>query len=278
MTNNASNQPFEPFQVQSNLLKSATQSDPERQGTGEAGKSKSAWYNKPLGSSDASAVGWLALPLFAAVYAITEQQPDLRPVTIFVLLACLLLRMDARDRHLAGVPLTLAGFRLVYQMALGSRPILGSPEILAPQTKDSLLGMPWLPLFLAICIFYLPRKATVTGKNHVGGRDLHAYLRLAAGRRLCGDLRDDPVHAVRRSSGRLDRRSHLQLQRRADRSSGALKPRSIYWRGLLGSWGAAATIERKCKNRDSRKSGNCGAGGSVPCSAEANFYAMLACG
>ncbi len=164
MTNNASNQPFEPFQVQSNLLKSATQSDPERQGTGEAGKSKSAWYNKPLGSSDASAVGWLALPLFAAVYAITEQQPDLRPVTIFVLLACLLLRMDARDRHLAGVPLTLAGFRLVYQMALGSRPILGSPEILAPQTKDSLLGMPWLPLFLAICIFYLPRKATVTGK------------------------------------------------------------------------------------------------------------------
>lgn len=164
MTNNPSNQPFEPFQVQSNLLKGATPGGSERQGCGEAGKPQPAWYNRPLGGPDIGAMRWLALPVFALVYCAAQQRPDLRPVTIFVLLACLLFRMEARDRQLAAVPLTLAAFRLAYQMTLGARPILGNPEMLAAQMRESMLGLPWVPLFLAICIFYLPRKATVTGK------------------------------------------------------------------------------------------------------------------
>jgi hypothetical protein len=32
-----------------------------------------------------------------------------------------------------------------------------------------LLGIPWVPLFIAICIFYLPEKATVTGKIMAAG-------------------------------------------------------------------------------------------------------------
>jgi len=164
MINNPSNQPFEPFQVQSNLLKGATPGGSERQGAGEAGKPQPAWYNRPLGGPDIGVVRWLALPVFALVYWAAQQRPDLQPLTIFVLLACLLFRMEARDRQLASVPLTLAAFRLAYQMTLGSRPLLGGPAVRSAQMSDSLMGLPWLPLFLAICIFYLPRKATVTGK------------------------------------------------------------------------------------------------------------------
>jgi hypothetical protein len=168
MTNNPSNQPFEPFQVQSNLLKSAGQGGPERPGAGAAEESKSFW-NKSLGNWDAGWARWLALPLFALIYAVTQQHPDLQPVTLFVLLACLLFRMEPRDRQLAGAPLTLATFRLAYQMTLVARPTLGSTQILPPQVRESWMGMPWVPLFLAICIFYLPRKATVTGKIIVVG-------------------------------------------------------------------------------------------------------------
>ncbi len=166
MTNNPSNQPFEPFQVQSALFKSGAPGGSERQGTAQAGKPdpEPAWYKKPLGNWDTGVVGLVALLLFAATFVVTQQQPELRPATIFVLLACLLFRMEPGDRRLAGAPLTLAAFRLVYQMTLTAEPILGGPQMLPSQLKESLLGIPWVPLFLAVCIFYLPQKATVTGK------------------------------------------------------------------------------------------------------------------
>jgi hypothetical protein len=168
MTNNPSNQPFEPFHVQSNLLKNTTQSGPQQPGGGADGPN-SFWTRKLFGSWDMSVVRWLALPLFALVYCATQQLPDLRPATIFVLLVCLLSRMEKRDRALAGVPLTLAAFRLVYQMTVVAQPSVfqpgvSTPQVFPTQTAESWLGMPWVPLFLAICIFYLPLKATVTGK------------------------------------------------------------------------------------------------------------------
>lgn len=164
MTNNPSNQPFESFHVQSSLLKNAAESGSGQQRTGEPGDPKTSWYKKPSGSWDMGVARWLAVPLFGLIYCVADRQAELRPVTVFVLLACLLFRMEKGDRGLAGVPLTLAAFRLAYQMTQGSRLIPGGPDMLSPQMKDSLLGLPWLPLFLAICIFYLPQKATVTGK------------------------------------------------------------------------------------------------------------------
>jgi hypothetical protein len=163
MTNKPTNQPFEPFHVQSNLLRNA-QAGGERKGTGGAGQSKGFADYNPFGAGNAPEARWLAMPLFGMMYYVAQQFPEFWPVTILVLLACLLFRMEARDRELAGVPLTLAALRLAYQMTSNRLVSIGSTGTVPPQLKASMLGMPWVPLFFAICIFYLPRKATVTGK------------------------------------------------------------------------------------------------------------------
>jgi hypothetical protein len=165
MTNYPTNHPFEAFHVQSSLLKSATpQGGNAAKATSGAGQSKRFGDYNPFGNWNAAESRWLAMPLFGLIYFIAEQLPEFRPLTIFVMLACLLLRMETRDRELAGIPLTLAAMRLAYQMTSGSAALVGSPGIMPAQMKASMLGMPWVPMFFAVCIFYLPRKATATGK------------------------------------------------------------------------------------------------------------------
>jgi hypothetical protein len=165
MTNNPTNHPFEPFHVQSNLLKStAPQGGDEPKGAGEAGQPKGFADYNPFGNWNVAEARWLAMPLFGLIYYVAQQYPDFRPLTVFVMLACLLFRMETRNRELAGVPLTLAAMRLAYQMTSSAATLIGSPGIMSPQTKASMLGVPWVPMFFAICIFYLPRKATATGK------------------------------------------------------------------------------------------------------------------
>jgi hypothetical protein len=158
MTNNPTNHPFEPFHVQSNLLKSTVP-----QGTSGAGQPTGFADYNPFGNWNTAETRWLAMPLFGLIYYVAQQYPDFRPLTIFVLLACLLFRMETRHRELAGVALTLASIRLAYQMTSGAAALIGSPGIMSPQMKASMVGLPWVPMFFAICIFYLPRKATTTG-------------------------------------------------------------------------------------------------------------------
>lgn len=165
MTNNPANHPFEPFHVQSTLLKSATpQGGSEPKGTSGAGQPKGFADYNPFGNWNSAETRWLAMPLFGVIYYIAQQFPDFRPLTIFVMLACILFRMEPHDRQLAGVPLTLAAMRLAYQMTTSAATLIGGPAIMSPQAKASMLGVPWVPMFFAICIFYLPRKATTTGK------------------------------------------------------------------------------------------------------------------
>ncbi len=164
MTNNQPNEPYQPFRVQSDLLKnSAQQSSKASQGSGGPGKPTGTGSDSPLGNWELSDARWLLMPLFAGIYWITEQDALLRPITILVLLACLLFRMEPRARGLAGVPLTLAALKLSYQMTPHLTPEPGTLGLLAEQAKASIVGLPWVPMFLAICIFYLPQKATVTG-------------------------------------------------------------------------------------------------------------------
>jgi hypothetical protein len=164
MTNNQTNQPFEPFQVQSKLFQSPAQSAGSgRQGTGGPGKTAGNGGNSLFGNLDWNEARWLVMLVFALIYWVTERDPLLRPMTILVLLACLLFRMEGRAREIAGVPLTLAGIKLAYQMIPNATDLPGTHIMLTEQMKAALTGLPWVPMFLAICIFYLPQKATVTG-------------------------------------------------------------------------------------------------------------------
>jgi hypothetical protein len=71
--------------------------------------------------------------------------------------------MEPRARQLAGVPLTLAAVKLAFQMTPNAIFEPGALGLLPEQSKAYFDGMPWVPMFLAICIFHLPQKATVTG-------------------------------------------------------------------------------------------------------------------
>jgi hypothetical protein len=170
MTNNPTNHPFEPFHVQSTLLKSATPQGGSESKTNSGPRQPKGFadYN-PFGNWNAAETRWLAMPVFGLIYYVAQQFPDFRPLTIFVMLACILFRMEARDRQLAGVPLTLAAMRLAYQMSITAATLIGGPGIMLPQARAAMIGVPWVPMFFAICIFYLPRRATVTGKIMAAG-------------------------------------------------------------------------------------------------------------
>jgi hypothetical protein len=159
MTNNQTNQPF---QVKSNLLRGADQTaGPGRPGKGP-GKTEGG-RNTPFGNFDWNEARWLVLVPFGAVYWLTERDALLRPLTILVLLASLLFRLEGRARQIAGVPLALAAIKLAYQMTPNAIMLPGTQVLLSQQLKAAMTGLPWVPMFLAICIFYLPQTATATG-------------------------------------------------------------------------------------------------------------------
>jgi hypothetical protein len=164
MTNHHTNQPFEAFHVQLNLLQNAgPPTGAGKQGTGGPGKTAGGGTNTPFGNFDWREARWLVMVLFGVIYWLTERDPLLRPITILVLLACLLFRLEGRAREIAGVPLTLAAIKLAYQMTPNATLLPGTQVLLSEQFKAAMTGLPWVPMFLAICIFYLPQKATVTG-------------------------------------------------------------------------------------------------------------------
>src|SRR5580658_1119989 len=161
MTNNQTNQPFEPFRVQSPLLQNAgSTAAPGGQGSGGPG---GPGWDTPFGRIQWNEARWLVMIPFGAIYWAALQDRLLQPLTLLVLLACLLFRMDARSRNIAGVPRALAALKLIGQMNPGATVLPGTQILLPENAKAALTGLPWVPMFLAICIFYLPPKATVTG-------------------------------------------------------------------------------------------------------------------
>lgn len=164
MTNNQTNQPFEPFRVQSPLLQNSGQAaEPGRQESGHPGAPGGPGRDTRFGRFHWNEARWLVMILFAVMYWAAARDRLLQPLTLLVLLACLLFKLDPRSRSIAAVPLTLAALKLVCQMNPGATVMPGTQILLPENAKAAMTGLPWVPMFLAICIFYLPQKATVTG-------------------------------------------------------------------------------------------------------------------
>jgi hypothetical protein len=164
MTNNQTNQPFQPFRVRSPLLQDAGQTaSPGRQGSGGPGAPSGPGWDTPFGRFHWNEARWLVMILFAVIYWAAARDRLLQPLTLLVLLACLLFKMDPRSRNIAGVPLALATLKLVYQMNPGATVMPGTQILLPDNVRAAMTGLPWVPMFLGICIFYLPQTATATG-------------------------------------------------------------------------------------------------------------------
>jgi hypothetical protein len=164
MTNNQTNQPFEPFRVQSPLLQNSGQTaESGQQGSRGPGAPSGPGWDGSFGGFHWNEARWLVLIPFAVMYWAAARDRLLQPLTLLVLLACLLFKMDLRFRNIAGVPLALAALKLVFQMNPGATVMPGTQILLPENAKAAMTGLPWVPMFLAICIFYLPQQASVTG-------------------------------------------------------------------------------------------------------------------
>ena len=119
-----------------------------------------------LGEIESPIVRAFVALLFAVIFGIAWYRPEFGPLTVLVLAGCLLYRLEAWQRKLAAAPLILAAIRLCLLMPAyvthwsGSSPLLGALS----QKPGSDSGFPWIPAFLSVCLFYLPKTGSITLK------------------------------------------------------------------------------------------------------------------
>jgi hypothetical protein len=120
-----------------------------------------------LGQLDSPLVRPVVALLFATIFGIAWTRPEFGPLTILVLAGCLLYRLESWQRKPAAAPLILAAIRLCLLMPAyvthwtsPSNPLLGALS----QKPGGDSGIPWIPAFLSVCLFYLPRSGSVTLK------------------------------------------------------------------------------------------------------------------
>lgn len=108
----------------------------------------------------------VAAPLLLFIFAFSNREPLVAPLTLLVLLGCLFVRLEHHPRQIAAVPLTLAGIKLAFQMA----------EYLNSSMPNALFtrgfsgpGFIWLPMFFSACLIFIPRRDSVTFKIILAG-------------------------------------------------------------------------------------------------------------
>jgi hypothetical protein len=123
--------------------------------------------DKFLGELESPVVRLFVALLFAVIFGIAWTRPELGPLTILVLTGCLLYRLESWQRKLAAAPLILAAIRLclllpayVMDWTSGINPFAGT--VSHRPGGDS--GIPWIPAFLSVCLFFLPRTDSITLK------------------------------------------------------------------------------------------------------------------
>jgi hypothetical protein len=117
-----------------------------------------------VGGLDTKTTRSFASLLFVLILVFSQRVLELAPLIILVLLGGLLYRMNKRERLIAGAPLTFAAIRLA-MLLTGRFPPWDSSSYSTPgifHAND--IGVPWMPLFLSVCLFYMPVKETYTSK------------------------------------------------------------------------------------------------------------------
>jgi hypothetical protein len=104
--------------------------------------------------------------VFIALYSLAQRYAQVIPVTVGVLVVCTLLRMNGRERMFAAVPVGIAGILLALHMAaLFARQAAGMASGFFPgNIKPQDYGVNWLPLFFSVCLFYMPKRVSVTAR------------------------------------------------------------------------------------------------------------------
>jgi hypothetical protein len=104
----------------------------------------------------------VAAPLLFCIFVFSGRDLLLAPLTLLVLLGCLLIRLENHPRQIAAVPLTLAAIKLAFEMAS----FLNSPlqNSLSQRSLSTNPGFIWLPMFFSACLVFIPRRDSATFK------------------------------------------------------------------------------------------------------------------
>jgi len=168
----AYSEPISPFHVSAVYLKSPPERKPSRQNGGNDGGVATGAHM--FGNGGFNWLHLAALPLFAALYWLVQRNPAFSAISIFVLLACLMLRLDPARRRLALAPLTFAAILLagrLGQFVAKAAPLVGRAGVPVD------IGLTWLPLFFAVTILYMPQRPSYSGNLLTAG----SVLLLASG-------------------------------------------------------------------------------------------------
>jgi hypothetical protein len=117
-----------------------------------------------VGPLDTNVARSLAAILFVLIFVFSNRVLELSPLIIVVLLGGLLYRMNKRERLIAGAPLTFAAVRLAMLLTERFSPWDTSSYSTPGIFHANDIGIPWMPLFLSVCLFYMPVKDTYTSK------------------------------------------------------------------------------------------------------------------
>jgi len=116
-----------------------------------------------LETSSARTLGGI---LFFVIFLVSRNVLQASALMLVVLLACLLYRMDKRERQIAAIPLTFSAVRLGFQISEHLsmwRPWAGNADAVAAGNAFE-SGIHWLPLFFCAYLFYSPWKASYTSR------------------------------------------------------------------------------------------------------------------
>jgi hypothetical protein len=153
-------QPIEPFYVAPKVLKPQTRSNMSE--PAERAKQPNAESRSEHGSGfhkwNSPQVKIVMALIFALLYILVKREPALSAVCVVVLLICTLLRLDDYKRKIAQIPLTIAALMLASQIGpMG----ITTTWIGDPFQKFQIAS---LPLFFAVCLFYMPNGQSYTRK------------------------------------------------------------------------------------------------------------------
>jgi hypothetical protein len=117
------------------------------------------------GPLDTNTARSFAAILFVVIFVFSHRVLEFSPLIVVVLLGGLLYRMNKRERLIAGAPVTFAAVRLAMLLTERYSPWDTSSYSAPPgMLHGTDIGVPWMPLFLSVCLFYMPVRDSYTSK------------------------------------------------------------------------------------------------------------------
>jgi len=102
--------------------------------------------------------------LFTIIFGIAWYRPELAILTIIVVVFCLLYRLEPWQRKLATAPLLLAAIRFYLVLPADFAAQIDPFTRRQSYTPGGQFGVSWILAFLSVCLFFMPRKESVTLK------------------------------------------------------------------------------------------------------------------